>query len=110
VRTIRIDEVDPIAVVGGELQCLPRRSEGAERRGARAVEDGTTVLAIGGARGKPFRVSPWEFAFAGPPAYKAKRHDEAEALLREGLRGEGSRSRVHPRRPALYRGGRQGAA
>jgi tetratricopeptide (TPR) repeat protein len=56
-----------------------------ERRGARAVEDGTTVLAIGGERGRPYRVSPWEFAFAGTPAWKAGRYGEAEALLREGL-------------------------
>lgn len=56
-----------------------------ERRGARAVEDGTTVLAIGGERGAAFKVSPWEFAFAGVPAYEAKRYDEASTLLREGL-------------------------
>jgi hypothetical protein len=56
-----------------------------ERRGARATEDGTTVLAIGGARGEPFRVSPWEFAFAGVPAYESKRYEEAKALLLEGL-------------------------
>jgi tetratricopeptide (TPR) repeat protein len=56
-----------------------------ERRGARAVEDGTTVLAIGGERGRPYRVSPWEFAFAGTPAWKEGRYGEAEALLREGL-------------------------
>ena len=56
-----------------------------ERRGARAVEDGTTVLAIGGVRGEPFKVSPWEFAFAGSPAYDAKRYEEAKALLVEGL-------------------------
>ncbi|OLD97930.1 MAG: hypothetical protein AUG91_10390 [Actinobacteria bacterium 13_1_20CM_4_69_9] len=56
-----------------------------ERRGARAVEDGTTVLAIGGERGAAFKVSPWEFAFAGVPAQEAKRYDEAVALLREGL-------------------------
>jgi tetratricopeptide (TPR) repeat protein len=56
-----------------------------ERRAARAVEDGTTVLAIGGERGAAFKVSPWEFAFAGVPAYEAKRYDEAMALLREGL-------------------------
>src|SRR5204863_3117391 len=56
-----------------------------ERRGARAVEDGTTVLAIGGERGAAFKISPWEFAFAGVPAQEAKRYDEAAALLREGL-------------------------
>jgi tetratricopeptide (TPR) repeat protein len=56
-----------------------------ERRGARAAEDGTTVLAIGGVRGEAFKVSPWEFAFAGVPAYDAKRYEEAKALLVEGL-------------------------
>jgi tetratricopeptide (TPR) repeat protein len=56
-----------------------------ELRAARAVEDGTTVLAIGGARGEPFRVSPWEFFFAATPAREAGRYDEAEALVRDGL-------------------------
>jgi hypothetical protein len=56
-----------------------------ERRGARAVEDGTTILAIGGERGQAFRVSPWEFTFAATPAWKAKRYDEAEELVLEGL-------------------------
>lgn len=65
-----------------------------ERRGARAVEDGTTVLAIGGVRGEAFKVSPWEFAFAGMPAYEAKRYDEAKALLLEGLE-------VHPGNASL---------
>ena len=65
-----------------------------EHRGARAVEDGTTVLAIGGVRGEPFKVSPWEFAFAGSPAYDAKRYEEAKALLVEGLE-------VHPGNTSL---------
>lgn len=65
-----------------------------ERRGARAVEDGTTVLAIGGVRGEAFKVSPWEFAFAGMPAYEAQRYDEAKALLLEGLE-------VHPGNASL---------
>ena len=65
-----------------------------ERRDARAVEDGTTVLAIGGVRGEAFKVSPWEFAFAGMPAYEAERYDEAKALLLEGLE-------VHPGNASL---------
>ena len=65
-----------------------------ERRAARAVEDGTTVLAVGGERGAPFEVSPWEFVFAGVPALEGKRYDEAAALLREGLE-------LHPDNPAL---------
>lgn len=65
-----------------------------ERRAAEAVADGTTVLAIGGTRGEPFRVSPWEFAFAAAPASKGKRYEEAELLLREGLE-------LYPGNPSL---------
>jgi hypothetical protein len=56
-----------------------------ERRGARAAEDGTTVLAIGGVRGQAFRISHWEFAFASVPAWEAQRYGEAKTLLQEGL-------------------------
>jgi hypothetical protein len=56
-----------------------------ERRAARAVENGTTVLAIGGVRGEAYKVSPWEFAFAGTPAYQAGRYDEFKQLLVAGL-------------------------
>jgi tetratricopeptide (TPR) repeat protein len=56
-----------------------------ERRGAIAVEDGTTVLAIGGVRGKPFQISPWEFSFRTVPLFSAKRYAEAKAVLLEGL-------------------------
>jgi len=56
-----------------------------ERRAARAEDDGTTVLAIGGVRGQAFQISPWEFAFASVPAWEDKRYDEAKALLVEGL-------------------------
>jgi tetratricopeptide (TPR) repeat protein len=66
----------------------------AEKRGARAVEDGTTVLAIGGERGEAFRVSPWEYYFAAVPAWEAKRWDEALALLHEGLE-------QHPGNPSM---------
>jgi tetratricopeptide (TPR) repeat protein len=158
-RTVRIDEIEPIAVVDGKLQWRPvRRTLGIEafginaytanagelvveehdetgagagrheelyvvvsgratftvagrsfdapagtlvflddpkeRRAAQAAEDGTTVLAIGGTRGQAFRISPWEFSFAGTPAWKAKRYDEAEALLLEGLQ-------VYPGNPSL---------
>jgi tetratricopeptide (TPR) repeat protein len=150
VKVVRIEEIEPIPVVGGELQWRPLRrtldieafginaytanagelvveehdetgagaghheelyvvvtgratftvdgeeidapvgtcvflDDPKERRGARAVEDGTTVLAVGGVRGEPFKISPWEFAFAGVPAYDAKRYEEAKALLVEGL-------------------------
>jgi tetratricopeptide (TPR) repeat protein len=159
VKVVRLDDIEPIPVVGGELQWRPvRRTLGIEafginaytadaghlvveehdetgagaghhqelyvvvtgratftvdgktvdapagtcvflddpieRRGARAAEDGTTVLAIGATRGEPFQVSAWEFAFAGVPAYESKRYDEAKALLLEGLE-------LHPRNTSL---------
>jgi tetratricopeptide (TPR) repeat protein len=56
-----------------------------EKRGAVATADGTTVLAIGGARGEPFRVSPWEYSFASVPAWEREDWDKAERLHREGL-------------------------
>jgi mannose-6-phosphate isomerase-like protein (cupin superfamily) len=56
-----------------------------ERRAAHAVEDETAVLAIGGVRGEAYKVSPWEFAFAGAPAYQAGRYDEFKQLLLAGL-------------------------
>jgi tetratricopeptide (TPR) repeat protein len=34
------------------------------RRGATAREPGTAVLAVGGVPGEPYRISPWEYAFA----------------------------------------------
>src|SRR3954452_12793170 len=39
----------------------------AVKRSAVAREAGTTVLAVGGARGEPYRVSPWESYFAAKP-------------------------------------------
>jgi hypothetical protein len=76
--------------VGGETFDAPAGTlvfldDPKERRGAVAVDDGTTVLAIGGVRGQAFRVSPWEFAFASVPAYEAKRYDEAKAMIEKGL-------------------------
>jgi tetratricopeptide (TPR) repeat protein len=55
-----------------------------ERRAAVATADGTTVLAVGGARGEAYRVSPWEYYFAATPAWERQDWDEAERLLREG--------------------------
>jgi tetratricopeptide (TPR) repeat protein len=65
-----------------------------ERRGAVATVDGTTVLAIGGARGEAYRVSPWEYAFAATPAWRRRDWDEAERMLREGLE-------AYPANPSL---------
>lgn len=52
------------------------------RRGAIAEEDGTTVLVVGGAPGKPYEVSVWEDAADVWPLYREGRHDEAREILR----------------------------
>jgi len=65
-----------------------------ERRGAVATEDGTTVLAVGGARGEAYRVSPWEYNFAAIPAWSREDWSEAERVLREGLE-------AHPANPSV---------
>jgi tetratricopeptide (TPR) repeat protein len=65
-----------------------------ERRGAVATMDGTTVLAVGGARGEAYRVSPWEYVFGSVPAWERRDWDEAERLLREGLD-------THPGNPSV---------
>ena len=54
----------------------------AQRRGATAAEEGTVVLAIGGTRGEPFRVSPWEYSFR---ASAAPTPAEAVEIVEEGL-------------------------
>ena len=59
--------------------------EAAVKRGAHAEEDGTTVLALGGKPGEPFQVSPWEYYFAGFPAYEAKDYETALQITCEGL-------------------------
>jgi hypothetical protein len=60
--------------------------EPSEHREARATEDGTTVLALGGKPGEPFRRSEWEFRFRAWRAYSRDDRDTALALLEEGLR------------------------
>lgn len=54
-------------------------------RVAVAEEEGTTVLAVGGKPGEPFRPSAWEWFFSAEPHAEAGRLDEAIALVRDGL-------------------------
>jgi mannose-6-phosphate isomerase-like protein (cupin superfamily) len=63
------------------------------RRHAVAVEDGTTVLAVGGEPGKPFEVSAWEWSFRARPHIDAGEWEQAIAIIGEGLAahpGDGS--------------------
>ena len=52
------------------------------------------MLAVGGAAGKAYEVSPWEYTFASTPLLKAGRAKEAEAILLDGLAH-------HPGNPAI---------
>lgn len=56
------------------------------KRVAISEEEGTTVLALGGKAGEPFRISEWETMFAAIPAAQAERWDEAIALHEDALR------------------------
>ena len=57
----------------------------AVRRGAVAREAGTAVLAVGGAPGEPYRISPWEYAFAAYGYHEAGEHERGFEHLRAGL-------------------------
>jgi tetratricopeptide (TPR) repeat protein len=65
----------------------------AQQRAARAVEPGTTVLAVGGVPGK-HEISAWEYFFEAAPLERAGEWDKAEAMIREGLAAK-------PENPAL---------
>jgi mannose-6-phosphate isomerase-like protein (cupin superfamily) len=60
------------------------RDPSARRHGV-AKEAGSTVLAIGGRRGEPFEVSPWEHYFAAVPYTKAGDWAKAADVTAEGL-------------------------
>ena len=55
------------------------------RRGALAVADGTTVLAVGGAPGEAYRPGAWEWSFAAGPLAAKGDFEGAAGLLQEGL-------------------------
>ncbi len=57
----------------------------AVRRGARALTAGTTALAVGGAPGRPFEVSKWEYAFRADAESYRGRPLEGVAILEEAL-------------------------
>ena len=55
------------------------------KRGAVALEDGTTVLAIGGKPGEAYDPSGWEWSFAASPLRERGDYEGALAIIREGL-------------------------
>ena len=58
----------------------------AVRRTARALTAGTTALAVGGAPGRPFTVSTWEYAFRADAEAQRGRPLEGIAILSEALK------------------------
>jgi tetratricopeptide (TPR) repeat protein len=58
----------------------------ASTRGAVALQDGTVVLAVGGARGEPFTISPWERAAEALRYWKTEDWERAIAVLSSELR------------------------
>jgi tetratricopeptide (TPR) repeat protein len=66
----------------------------AVRRAAVATEADTTALAIGGAPGRAYEVSPWEWVAEAIPAWRAGDYASARRTIEEGLR-------EHPDNPSL---------
>lgn len=55
------------------------------RRRAVAKEAGSTILAIGGRPGEPFKESGWEYSFAATPYVEAGDYERAVAVASEAL-------------------------
>src|SRR5438067_2940039 len=64
------------------------------QRVARAAEDGTRVLAVGGPPGEVYEPSPWESAFRAEPLARAGDPEGAVAVVMEALD-------EHPDNPSL---------
>jgi len=76
--------------VGGEEIDAPSGTfvfirDPAVRRHAVAREAGSTVVAVGGRPGVPFKESAWEYGFAAAPAIAAGDYERAVEIASEGL-------------------------
>ena len=76
--------------VAGEVVAAPAGTfvfvqDPAARRGAEAVEPGTTVLVVGATRGEVFEPSPWESWLEALPSYTAGDYEETVEIMRRGL-------------------------
>jgi tetratricopeptide (TPR) repeat protein len=76
--TIAGEEVD--APTGTIVKISPE-----DKREARAVAPGTTVLVLGGKPGAALPVSPYEYWYAAEPAYQAGDYERAIEVASEGL-------------------------
>jgi hypothetical protein len=75
-------------VVAGPRTLVYLRDPGT-KRGAVALEDGTTILAVGGRPGAAYEPSPWEWTFAALPLRDRGDLEGALAIAREGLEATG---------------------
>lgn len=58
------------------------------KREAIALEDGTTVLAVGGKPGAAYEPSAWEWSFAAAPYRERGEFEQALAVVAEGLEAQ----------------------
>jgi quercetin dioxygenase-like cupin family protein len=65
------------------------------KRGAVALEDGTTVLAVGGRPGHPYEPSAWEWWFAAAPLRERGDLEGALAIVQEGLEHKPGHAVLH---------------
>jgi tetratricopeptide (TPR) repeat protein len=76
-------------VAGEEFEAAPGTvvfvRDPAARRAAVATEPNTTALAIGGAAGRAYEVSPWEWAAEAIPAWRARDYATARRTIEQGL-------------------------
>jgi tetratricopeptide (TPR) repeat protein len=87
--TVDGDEIDAPA---GTIVFLP---EPAARRAAKALEDGTTVLAVGAEPGRPYEVSAWEWNFLAEDQKARGDLDGAIATMRDALGEHDGNPSVH---------------
>jgi tetratricopeptide (TPR) repeat protein len=85
-------------VAGEEFEAAPGTvvfiRDPAARRGAVATEADTTALAVGGAPGRAYEVSPWEWVAEAIPAWKDGDYRSARKTIENGLS-------EHPDNPSL---------
>ena len=83
---------DDVEAPAGTIVFLP---DPAARRAAKAVEDGTTVLAVGAEPGRPYEVSAWESNFLAEDRANRGDLDGAIATMRDALADHEGNASVH---------------
>jgi len=86
------------SVAGDEVDAPPGTvvfvRDPAAKRGAVATAANTTALAVGGVRGEPYSVAPWESVAHAIPSWERGDYAEAKAMIAAGVER-------HPDNPSL---------